>query len=306
MCFLYDYETNLVDEVASPPLEKKEESVDGVDAAVATSSEEVQPRRVVRQPPGDTRIESGDCERLGAMTVGQPQICQGVLEVPADGLCLYHCYVAAINVESWLQLSAEAQVSKARKVREALACLVSNDCPDNARRLQFGEGAEAYPGIDDLPHFVNLLHKQYGVLTRIVWRCQQEPSMGHVYTPSESNAPVSFVIEYCDSIDGAGHRSSHFNLVQSWLAEEVLPRGVAAQPPTALAFNKGKEQTQIPFVEEGAQSPPVGENGNSEKNEDQPPARESSPPAAVAPKKRKVGRPCAPAGFGRLPTGGFV
>ena len=94
--------------------------MDGVDAAVATSSEEVQARRVVPQPPGDTRIESGDCERLGAMTVGQPQICQGVLEVPADGLCLYHCYAAAVNVEKWQQLDVKAQAELARQTRQDL------------------------------------------------------------------------------------------------------------------------------------------------------------------------------------------
>jgi hypothetical protein len=73
----------------------------------------------------------------------------GKLVVPADGLCFYHCMVAALDVASWQSLPHEQRLWKANHVKsELIQHITQRGEHETAARLQLPE-VDGYPGQDE-------------------------------------------------------------------------------------------------------------------------------------------------------------
>ena len=78
------------------------------------------------------------------------------LPIIADGLCLYHAFVAALNMEQYAALTLPDKIRMAKRTRQRIIDIArQNGDVDEADRLagRDGSGKEGYPGTDNLKTF---------------------------------------------------------------------------------------------------------------------------------------------------------
>lgn len=163
-----------------------------------------------------------------------------VVQVLADGRCLYDCVVAARDAVGWLASHDDrghpigdqwaADRDAALEVRAGVVAAhrrLGNEA--SADRLLL-EGPDGYPGYEDLWAVSSYVGGQIIV--------QKGPS----FTDAVGEGPARLQVLHTDSVDGAGNRTEHWALVQSWLPLGAPPPAVALHtappyddiPPTAL------------------------------------------------------------------------
>lgn len=138
-----------------------------------------------------------------------------MVDVPSDGLCLYHCLHAAVDVQRWLRAHAANGnalnpdiAAKDRAVagswkKRLIEVYVTSGRDAEAERLNI-EGVKGYPGMDNLDDLSHLLGYTVVLL---------QGSLQIRY----GTGPLGIALEWTKSTDGAGHQSDHFRLRQSWL-----------------------------------------------------------------------------------------
>ena len=137
---------------------------------------------------------------------------QAVIALPPDGLCFYHAYNAAQNVYTWKSLPLHKKEEMARATKQKMLSLVSK--AEDAARLS-GDGADSYPGSDDFKYLISLLKVERGVDMALPYVSEGDSEMGPVHVGGDY--PLAFQLLHRDVEDGAGHRSPHYDLIQTWL-----------------------------------------------------------------------------------------
>ena len=136
--------------------------------------------------------------------------------VPADGLCLYYCAVACQDLTAWANthhpitglgsdlLQRAADLTEAWTWRDRVVSR-ARELGDvrMAARLSL-EGAPGYPDQDALPYLAHALGGQVVL---------QTSSLQTAY----GQGPLVAHINFCVAVDGEGHGSGHFEVLQSWV-----------------------------------------------------------------------------------------
>ncbi len=102
-----------------------------------------------------------------------------IIPVPADGKCLYYCFIAARNIKAWkkdrkangylyrspgYQKRAKKDLEEAILIRDEICSLLKKDDKlQSAQRLR-GSNAENYPGEDELPYFAQLVNGRIQII----------------------------------------------------------------------------------------------------------------------------------------------
>ena len=140
------------------------------------------------------------------------------LEVPADGLCFYHCLVAAENVRDWNTLNPKQKTEKAKLMRTYfIAFLREIGNIVQSERLTL-EGPGGYPGLDDFPNASQFM----GCPIRLRMESELPKDLEIRYPPDHDDKTTQILMLSCTVTDGSGHQSSHYNLIQSWLCTEIF------------------------------------------------------------------------------------
>ena len=79
--------------------------------------------------------------------------------MPADGLCLYHAYNAALNLTKWKALTEQQKLILAHVIRERMIATTTDN--NVAERLS-NEGPDGYPSTDDFEYLTMLLKEDRG------------------------------------------------------------------------------------------------------------------------------------------------
>lgn len=170
---------------------------------------------------------------------GPPQMGDGlVCEVPPDGLCLYHCFNAAVDVHAFSngrnprgfhpdQDRSETDRRAAVLILESVvnAANAAGDL-ENAHRLTLG-GEAGYPGLDEVKYLAHVGNCRIDVVLEIGG---DAPSR-EVVTYGEGK--LRMAIQPCTISDGAGHESSHWRLLQSWVPLPIPLHDVGGPSATA-------------------------------------------------------------------------
>ena len=120
-----------------------------------------------------------------------------------DGLCLYHCLVAAADYAADQELKLSERVRRAEKLRrDAIALLKQHGLSQRARRL----GLSGYDGYPDEEDFLYL-----AMASGISFEVEQKDVR---YVPHYGTSPIAARVLYRTVVDGAGHESNHYDLSQ--------------------------------------------------------------------------------------------
>ena len=112
-----------------------------------------------------------------------------------DGLCLYHCLVAAMDRINYASLSLSERVVSAEKLRSATMCkLREHGLSHRADRLGLS-GYDGYPDEDDFSYIAMASGISF------------EVDIGARYVPHYGTAPISARVLFRKVADGAGHLS---------------------------------------------------------------------------------------------------
>lgn len=149
------------------------------------------------------------------------------VDVPSDGSCLYHCMVACRDLGEWLathntrghaheDVRAQRDIVEAAAIRERLVAALHSKGDDDAAKRLMEDGPGGYPGTDTLEIMADTLG--FSIVL------QEEGGVQVSYGSSGLGAHVLHMM----SEDGAGHRSPHFVVCQSW-----IPRDGGPVPPSS-------------------------------------------------------------------------
>ena len=153
-----------------------------------------------------------------------------VVQVPADGFCLYHCAVAAADAAGWARTHAQtsglavgraAQAEDRRRAEDFRAAVIAR--VRAAGRHEDADilglpGAAGYPGEDELPFVAAELGGQVVL---------QHDELQSVHGHGSLKAHVRWVL----LPGGPGQvGSGHFMLHQSWVLPKVMAVALAAGP----------------------------------------------------------------------------
>ena len=143
------------------------------------------------------------------------QLPQGVeCNPPSDGLCLYHCIVAAKNVRAFMEgpnddgvvldpVRRARDAAAAEQIRAQVIAFASEDRDEEtAARLRL-PGKEGYPGTDELRYLARCLGG------RILLRVDPLKAGAAWLEMSYGSGQRAAEIKWTQSIDGAGHESDH-------------------------------------------------------------------------------------------------
>ena len=88
------------------------------------------------------------------------------MKMLADGMCPYHCFARALNIESHSNMAVLQKVDFAKKIRMRRIKIAQDEGEaEEAERRggTNGTGTESYPGTDNLRLFSKLLAADYGI-----------------------------------------------------------------------------------------------------------------------------------------------
>ena len=135
---------------------------------------------------------------------GTEHILDSPAQMPPDGLCLYHCLVAARDYVSYMAMSVSERVTLAEQLRQkSIGILKEHGLSNQAARLGLS-GSGGYPDEENFMY----LAKASGISFEI-----EGSSPGCV--PHYEASPVAARVLFRKVADGAGHLSDHFDLSQA-------------------------------------------------------------------------------------------
>ena len=163
----------------------------------------------------------------------------GVTPVPADGLCLSYCAVAARNVHEWMigrdgngwcsnAKQEHADRAEAQSISfDVLVHMEQEGLILAAARLRLA-GAAGYPGMDELGHFANVLG---GRLEMVDLENADMPVVTY-----GSDGPLLYRVGHQIKIGEDGVGADHWVLVRSYMRQQPLYKADAslqlpASPP---------------------------------------------------------------------------
>ena len=112
---------------------------------------------------------------------------KGVIALPPDGLCFYHAYNAAQNIEKWSSLPLQKKEEAAHATKQKMLSLIYND--QDAARLA-GDGPESYPVTDDFKYLSALLKVERGLDMSVSYMVDGGDDIGPIQV--WSGHPVAF------------------------------------------------------------------------------------------------------------------
>ena len=122
-----------------------------------------------------------------------------------DGLCLYHCLVAATDYAGYMGLTLSERECKAEELRSATAVkLREHGLSKRADRLQLS-GKDGYPDEEDFRYIA------------VASGVSFEVDLGGAYVPHYGTTPLSARVLFRKIADGAGHLSDHYDLGQIYV-----------------------------------------------------------------------------------------
>ena len=139
--------------------------------------------------------------------IGDPHLTNSdvaLVEVPGDGLCLYHCVVAAQPCE-WLGMETrQADVERAQDVRRRVIQNARSCGKHETGERLAQQGQAGWAGDSELKYINDIIGGSILL---------QEGSLQTV----ASEGPLKMHINVQKVTDGAGHESAHFSIFQSWM-----------------------------------------------------------------------------------------
>ena len=144
---------------------------------------------------------------------GAPHVPDGEsVEVPADGLCLYHCMVAARDVAAWREMPLATRIDHAKALKESLMlALREKGDASIADRLSLS-GPGGYPGMDEMGAFCKIL----GDISLLLTCDEGGPERSEpIKYGRDASLPLLHILKTVVR-DGNGVEADHFNLLQSW------------------------------------------------------------------------------------------
>lgn len=173
---------------------------------------------------------------------GEPLLpLHSVLTVPPDGMCFMHCCCAAVDVAMFTRSTRDARgfvvdraqeamwTMRARLLREGVCGMLDHD--------GYSEAAAAlrrdpYPEDYVIPYFA---YAMAGHPCSVLVSTEVGVASGAVpATTVVGRGPIVMHVRLTYVGDGAGHRSPHYELVQSW-AEQNTPASAAVGAPVPPA-----------------------------------------------------------------------
>ena len=182
-----------------------------------------------------------------------------LVQVPADGMCLFHCAVACRSLREWSashgpssglaidDAARQRDVQRALEVRDAvMMAAVAAGNKKAADRLKL-PGSDGYPGQDELPYLSVVMGGQIVL---------QSGDVQEVIGTGPLVAHLCFLL----SVDGEGHASGHFAVHQSWMhLSGALKRSCAG----ALESGRGTDGQKAPRLDVGAPMLPAEGSGSA-------------------------------------------
>ena len=142
--------------------------------------------------------------------MGTDRLLDAPLPMAADGLCLYHCILAAADYTGYMELSEPERASRAEQLRRKTILLMEeHGLSSQAARL----GLSGYDGYPDEEDFLYVAMAS-GVSFEI-------EGISKGYVPHYGTRPISARVLFRKVADGAGHLSDHYDLVQIYSSGHV-------------------------------------------------------------------------------------
>ena len=165
-------------------------------------------------------------ERL-IVAAGPPQMARDeCCDVPADEYCMYHCMAAAYETEEFkrgrdnqgIVRERDRTISDDQSARcikgEVIAAARAGGDNATADRLAL-PGVDGYPGMDELKYLAKVAG---GQIDLVLTAADGEKSF-----VTYGSGSLCFALQHCQSVDGDGHSSDHWLLLQSWMAKRTCP-----------------------------------------------------------------------------------
>ena len=135
------------------------------------------------------------------------------LVVPADERCPYHCIAAAQNVALCEDLPLESKIERAKAMEQNFILYLRALGKDEiADRLSLN-GKEGRCGLDEMELLAGFLG---GPIHMKIAAGDDQVEVPEPVRYGDNDRPLMLMLS-CDSVDGAGAKHEHYNLLQSWI-----------------------------------------------------------------------------------------